>query len=388
MERARQGLHRAPVYGGAVLSDRREKGRRARSYRFSEGKRKRRRPGFRGRRGSRAARGGRGARARRESARFRTRPTREDGRVPVAGRGRAGSVRGEGEEPAVEDRRVPQSGHSAGVPEAQAAARARARAVDAVLTPGGERDALALEARLIQRIKPPLNVLLKHAPRPDAARIVATLDDPVAPRFFVVDARGSRRRVARAEKEKRAFAPGRSGARPDGGGGPSPSGGGGGGGSRLAFDGIGGRVSSGTVAAARSAFEAARGSDADGVDGVAVFETVSETRLPRTRFWLRPSRADARRALRPRARAGPARARVPRQARRRRGARAAERKREPRRRRAGRRRRRGSRGGPLRRARRRRRRRRDPRGGGAGRVGARRALRSAAGGGAGGGERR
>ena len=65
---------------------------------------------------------------------------------------------------------------------------ARARAVDAVLTPGGERDALALEARLIQRIKPPLNVLLKHAPRPDAARIVATLDDPVAPRFFVVDA--------------------------------------------------------------------------------------------------------------------------------------------------------------------------------------------------------
>ena len=103
--------------------------------------------------------------------------------------------------------------------------------------------------------------------------------------------------ASRAEKEKRAFAPGRSGARPDGGGGPPPSGGGGGGGSRLAFDGRGGRVSSGTVAAARSAFEAARGSDADGVDGVAVFETVSETRLPRTRFWLRPSRADARRAL-------------------------------------------------------------------------------------------
>jgi len=104
---------------------------------------------------------------------------------------------------------------------------ARARAVDAVLTPGGERDALALEARLIQRIKPPLNVLLKHAPRPDAARIVATLDDPVAPRFFVVDA-ADRRIASRAEKEKRALknagAAPQPGARPEGGGGPPPSG--------------------------------------------------------------------------------------------------------------------------------------------------------------------
>ena len=173
---------------------------------------------------------------------------------------------------------------------------ARARAVDAVLTPGGERDALALEARLIQRIKPPLNVLLKHAPRPDAARIVATLDDPVAPRFFVVDA-ADRRIASRAEKEKRAFAPGATpGARSEGGGGPPPSGGGGGGGSRLAFDGIGGRVSPGTVAAAQSAFDHARGSDADGVDGGSETETRRITRSG-TRFWLRPSRADARRAL-------------------------------------------------------------------------------------------
>ena len=179
---------------------------------------------------------------------------------------------------------------------------ARARAVDAVLTPGGERDALALEARLIQRIKPPLNVLLKHAPRPDAARIVATLDDPVAPRFFVVDA-ADRRIASRAEKEKRAFAPGAApqpGARPEGGGGPPPSGGGGGGGSRLAFDGIGGRVSPGTVAAAQSAFDHARGSSlADGADGGFGKNETETRRIKRsgTRFWLRPSRADARRAL-------------------------------------------------------------------------------------------
>ena len=177
---------------------------------------------------------------------------------------------------------------------------ARARAVDAVLTPGGERDALALEARLIQRIKPPLNVLLKHAPRPDAARIVATLDDPVAPRFFVVDA-ADRRIASRAEKEKRAFAPGAApqpGARPEGGGGPPPSGGGGGGGSRLAFDGMGGRVSPGTVAAAQSAFDHARGSSL--ADGVTLGGSETETRRIKesgTRFWLRPSRADARRAL-------------------------------------------------------------------------------------------
>ena len=51
-----------------------------------------------------------------------------------------------------------------------------ARSVDTVLTPGGESDALALEARLINRTKPPLNVLLKEAPRPDAALIVGLMD--------------------------------------------------------------------------------------------------------------------------------------------------------------------------------------------------------------------
>ena len=51
---------------------------------------------------------------------------------------------------------------------------ASARTLDAVLTPGGEADALALEARLIQRERPALNILLKDAPKPESARIVLT----------------------------------------------------------------------------------------------------------------------------------------------------------------------------------------------------------------------
>jgi excinuclease ABC subunit B len=184
----------------------------------------------------------------------------------------------------------------------------RARGVDAVLTPGGEHDALLLEARMIQRIKPPLNVLLKHAPRPEAARIVATLDDPVAPRFFVVDA-NSRGAAGKETRDAETSRTSRGPAGGGGGGGVVSRGGGGGGGSRLAFDGIGGRVSPGTVAAARGAFEAAASEAAvydRGVDGFFSHDgSVSTTpptppdarAEPRTRFWLRPSRADARRAL-------------------------------------------------------------------------------------------
>lgn len=54
---------------------------------------------------------------------------------------------------------------------------ASARTLDAVLTPGGEADALALEARLIQRERPALNILLKDAPKPESARIVLTSRD-------------------------------------------------------------------------------------------------------------------------------------------------------------------------------------------------------------------
>ena len=73
-----------------------------------------------------------------------------------------------------------------------------ARSVDTVLTPGGEADALALEARLIAGTKPPLNVLLKEAPKPDAALVVGLMGDPVGdddvlPRFFMTDAGGRSR---------------------------------------------------------------------------------------------------------------------------------------------------------------------------------------------------
>ena len=64
---------------------------------------------------------------------------------------------------------------------------ARARFVDAVLTPGGEADALGARSEAHRRFKPPMNVLLKHTPMVAAAMIVATLGDDV-PRFFAVDA--------------------------------------------------------------------------------------------------------------------------------------------------------------------------------------------------------
>ena len=377
-----------PVYGGAVLSDRREKGRRARSYCFSEGKRKRRRPAFAGGAGSRVARGGRGrTRTSRVCALwYETYPRRRActggwtrtgrfctwGRRRTCGRGPAGtSVR-------AFCRRPRGTG---------GASRARAPP-DAVLTPGGERDALALEARLIQRIKPPPNVLLKHAPRPDAARIVATLDDPVALRAsswstprIAPSRRALKRKTRILRRGVRARVPTAAAVlrRAGAGAGRFPA--------RIRRHRRSGIARDGRRRAERP-FEVARGSDADGVDGVAVSKRLPKRELADALLAASLARGRAPRSLRPRARAGPARARVPRQARRHRGARAAERKREPRRRRAGRRRRRG-RGGPLRtRAATRRRRRRDSRGGGAGRVGARRALRSAAGGGAGGGERR
>ena len=54
---------------------------------------------------------------------------------------------------------------------------------------------MALEARLINRTKPPLNVLLKEAPRPDAALIVGLMDPggpKEVPRFFMTT-RGTKR---------------------------------------------------------------------------------------------------------------------------------------------------------------------------------------------------
>jgi len=60
---------------------------------------------------------------------------------------------------------------------------ASARTLDSVLTPGGEADALALEARLIQRERPALNILLKDAPRPESARIVLTSKNGVGQIF-------------------------------------------------------------------------------------------------------------------------------------------------------------------------------------------------------------
>jgi len=60
---------------------------------------------------------------------------------------------------------------------------ASARMLDSVLTPGGEADALALEARLIQRERPALNILLKDAPKPESARIVLTSKNGVGQIF-------------------------------------------------------------------------------------------------------------------------------------------------------------------------------------------------------------
>ena len=141
-----------------------------------------------------------------------------------------------------------------------------ARSVDTVLTPGGEADALALEARLIAGTKPPLNVLLKEAPKPDAALVVGLMgdqvgDDDVLPRFFMTDAGGDR---------------GRGGAFLGGGAKRV-------GDTRLGYDGIGGRVSPGVVAAAEAASSSASSSSSSSSGAV--------------RTWLRPTKADARRTL-------------------------------------------------------------------------------------------
>ena len=59
----------------------------------------------------------------------------------------------------------------------------KAESIDCVLTPGGEADALALEARIIQRERPRMNILLKDVPRSEAAYIVLSPDG----KMFVVD---------------------------------------------------------------------------------------------------------------------------------------------------------------------------------------------------------
>ena len=142
---------------------------------------------------------------------------------------------------------------------------AKARSIDAILTPGGEMDALALEARMIARIKPPMNVLLKHAPARTACAIVGTLGEET-PRFFALD--DSRRSAS-----------------------GSPA-------SRLGIDGVGGRVSPGLVerAAATARRDAARTMSREEQEKDRPHE---QQRDPsgRTRSWLRPTRADALKAL-------------------------------------------------------------------------------------------
>jgi len=59
----------------------------------------------------------------------------------------------------------------------------KAESIDCVLTPGGEADALALEARIIQRERPRMNILLKDVPRSEAAYIVLSPDG----KMFVVN---------------------------------------------------------------------------------------------------------------------------------------------------------------------------------------------------------
>ena len=48
----------------------------------------------------------------------------------------------------------------------------KAESIDCVLTPGGEADALALEARIIQRERPRMNILLKDVPRSESCVIL------------------------------------------------------------------------------------------------------------------------------------------------------------------------------------------------------------------------
>ena len=163
-----------------------------------------------------------------------------------------------------------------------------ARSVDTVLTPGGEADALALEARLIAGTKPPLNVLLKEAPRPDAALVVGLMDPvgrDVLPRFFMTDAGGVRGRAFlggdRERATKRAGSANSNGNTNDGDAGARS------GRHRLGYDGIGGRVSPGVVAAAEAAAEASSIGGGDSSPGSA----------GAVRVWLRPTKADARRTL-------------------------------------------------------------------------------------------
>jgi len=163
-----------------------------------------------------------------------------------------------------------------------------ARSVDTVLTPGGESDALALEARLINRTKPPLNVLLKEAPRPDAALIVGLMDPAgpkEVPRFFMTDA-GDKAGVFAGGKKIKISA---GGANVDG----AVR-------NRLGYDGIGGRVSPGVVKAAEAAAEAMKrtAGPAPGSFGSgAVSSGSSDLNRPAIRTWLRPTRADARSTL-------------------------------------------------------------------------------------------
>jgi len=165
-----------------------------------------------------------------------------------------------------------------------------ARSVDTVLTPGGESDALALEARLINRTKPPLNVLLKEAPRPDAALIVGLMDPAgpkEVPRFFMTDA-GDKAGVF-ADGKKIKISAGDAGANGDG----AVR-------NRLGYDGIGGRVSPGVVKAAEAAAEAMKrtaGPAPGSFGAVAVSSGSSDLNRPAIRTWLRPTRADARSTL-------------------------------------------------------------------------------------------
>jgi excinuclease UvrABC nuclease subunit len=160
--------------------------------------------------------------------------------------------------------------------------------VDTVLTPGGESDALALEARLINRTKPPLNVLLKEAPRPDAALIVGLMDPAgpkEVPRFFMTDAGDKAGVFAGGKKIKitDAGTVGDGAVR-----------------NRLGYDGIGGRVSPGVVKAAEAAAEAMKrtAGPAPGYLGAGAVSSGSSylNRLA-IRTWLRPTRADARSTL-------------------------------------------------------------------------------------------
>ena len=169
-----------------------------------------------------------------------------------------------------------------------------ARSVDTVLTPGGEADALALEARLIAAAKPPLNVLLKEAPKPDAALVVGLMDpvDDVLPRFFMTDAGGDRGRAFLGGAAKRVAGGNGNGNANDGDAGARS------GRDRVGYDGIGGRVSPGVVAAAEAAAAAIARSRDPAPGGTSSSSSSSSSSSGGVvRAWLRPTKADARRTL-------------------------------------------------------------------------------------------